>query len=69
MINDSIFAGTRKYSMAIYLACIESFNALPVAAVLDRRFFCVHGGISPELNSLADIDKVRYALHIFVLLC
>ncbi|KAL5504839.1 hypothetical protein ACEPAH_7502 [Sanghuangporus vaninii] len=50
---------TRKYSLAIYLACIETFSALPVAAVLDRRFFCVHGGISPELNSLADINKVN----------
>ncbi|EJD07740.1 Metallo-dependent phosphatase [Fomitiporia mediterranea MF3/22] len=50
---------TRKYSMNIYMACIDSFTALPLAAVLDRRFLCVHGGISPELNSLADINRVN----------
>ncbi|KZS89103.1 Metallo-dependent phosphatase [Sistotremastrum niveocremeum HHB9708] len=44
-----------KYSEKVYEACIKSFQALPVAAILDDRFFCVHGGISPELNTLADL--------------
>ena len=47
-----------KYSPAVYEACIRSFQALPVAALLDGKFFCVHGGISPELIKLSDIDKV-----------
>jgi len=44
-----------KYSEKIYEACIRSFWSLPVAALVDGRFFCVHGGISPELITLSDL--------------
>ncbi|KAI9451336.1 Metallo-dependent phosphatase [Russula earlei] len=48
-----------KYSENVYEACIESFSALPIAALLDGKFFCVHGGISPELNTVSDIDRIN----------
>jgi len=51
----------------VYDACIESFCALPVAGLLDGKFFCVHGGISPELNTVSDIDRVRVDTYLAVL--
>ncbi|KAK2462791.1 hypothetical protein APHAL10511_005182 [Amanita phalloides] len=48
-----------KYSLDVYNACLRSFCALPVAAVVDGRFFCVHGGLSPELVQLSDLDTVN----------
>lgn len=53
-----VYVGVRKYSMTIYNESCDSFCALPLAAVLDGRFFCVHGGLSPELNYVEDINKV-----------
>ncbi|KAI0700677.1 Metallo-dependent phosphatase [Cerioporus squamosus] len=47
-----------KYSAEVYDACIKSFQALPITALVDGKFFCVHGGISPELETLRDIEHV-----------
>ncbi|TFK34693.1 Metallo-dependent phosphatase-like protein [Crucibulum laeve] len=44
-----------KYSERVYEECIKSFCALPLTALVDGRFFCVHGGISPSLVHLSDL--------------
>jgi diadenosine tetraphosphatase ApaH/serine/threonine PP2A family protein phosphatase len=51
--------GLHKYSEKVYDACIASFSALPLSGLLDGRFFCAHGGISPELDTLSDIDRIN----------
>lgn len=47
-----------KYNLKVYESCCQSFNALPLAAVMNGQYFCVHGGISPELKSLEDLNRV-----------
>eukprot|EP01068_Selenidium_serpulae_P005837 Selendium_serpulae@DN4197_c0_g1_i1.p1 len=47
----------RKYgSVNVWRYCTEIFDCLALAALAQDKYFCVHGGLSPSLNT---IDQIR----------
>jgi len=49
----------RRYSkgVALWKSFTDCFNCLPVAAIIDEKIFCMHGGLSPELKSFEQIRR------------
>lgn len=45
----------RRYSIKLWKIFSDVFNCLPAAALIDEKIFCMHGGLSPELQSLQQI--------------
>lgn len=37
----------------------EVFAEMPLAAIVAGKILCMHGGLSPELNSLNDIRNIK----------
>jgi serine/threonine-protein phosphatase PP1 catalytic subunit len=51
-------AGKRRYNVKLWKIFTDCFNTLPIAAVIDEKIFCMHGGLSPELGSLDQIKRL-----------
>jgi len=49
----------RRANLKVWKTFTDLFNCLPVAAVVAGKIFCVHGGLSPSLNTMEDILKIK----------
>lgn len=48
-----------KYDQEVLSLILSAFKLLPLAAVLNGVFFCVHAGLSPELNNLEELNRMK----------
>merc|ERR1712232_960244 len=48
----------RRYSIKLWKTFTECFNYLPIAAIIDDKIFCMHGGLSPDLKSMEQIRRI-----------
>jgi serine/threonine-protein phosphatase PP1 catalytic subunit len=46
----------RRFNVRLWKTFTDCFNCLPVAALIDEKILCMHGGLSPDLNHL---DQIR----------
>jgi len=48
----------RRYNFKIWKTFGDCFNCLPVAAIIDDKIMCMHGGLSPDLTNLEQITRI-----------
>lgn len=48
-----------KFGEKVYIAFNNCFAEMPVAAVVEKRIFCVHGGIPKNIISLQEIENLK----------
>lgn len=49
----------RRYSIKLWKVFSDVFNCLPASALIDEKILCMHGGLSPELQSLQQIAELE----------
>ena len=47
-----------KHDQEVFDLIMDSFDCLPLAAVLNGDYFCAHAGISPAFDKVSDIEKI-----------
>ena len=58
LFHGLVSAGKRRYTVRLWKAFTDCFNCLPVAALIDEKILCMHGGLSPELNTFDQIKRI-----------
>ena len=48
----------RRCNIKVWKSFIDTFNCLPIAAIVAGKIFCVHGGLSPSLSHMDDIRQI-----------
>ncbi|CAH8390177.1 unnamed protein product [Eruca vesicaria subsp. sativa] len=49
----------RRFNVRLWKIFTDCFNCLPVAALIDDKILCMHGGLSPELDNLNQIREIE----------
>lgn len=48
----------RRFNVRVWKVFTDCFNCLPVAALIDDKILCMHGGLSPDLDHLDEIRNL-----------
>ena len=51
-VKISDIKGRRRYSIKLWKIFTDCFNFLQIVALINDRVLCMHGGLSPDLNSI-----------------
>ena len=48
-----------RFDNEVYEAFMDLFDALPISCLVDDKYLAMHGGISPELENIEQINQVK----------
>lgn len=51
--------GEKKYNSEVYEQFIDLFTRLPLCALIDNKYFAVHGGISPFVKTIGTYSLMQ----------
>ena len=58
----------RKYgSSNVWKYCTDVFDMLTLAAVINNKVFCVHGGLSPQITTITDVIFIFFLIFLYVI--
>lgn len=49
----SIDSGLNKYDQEVYDSVMDLFDNLPLSAIINNKFLCIHGGISSDIQTVS----------------
>ena len=52
--------------MQVWRYCTEIFDYLSLSAIIDGKIFCVHGGLSPSIQTLDQIRSAYLSQNVIV---
>ena len=58
LYSQHFIEGKRRYNIKLWKTFTDCFNCLPIAAIVDEKIFCCHGGLSPDLQSMEQIRRI-----------
>jgi len=53
-----LISGKRRFNVKLWKTFTDCFNCLPVAAIIEDKIFCCHGGLSPDLENMDQIKRI-----------
>jgi serine/threonine-protein phosphatase 2B catalytic subunit len=48
-----------KYDNEVYDAILQAFDCMPLVAIVNEEYLCMHGGVSPNMKTLGEINQVN----------
>ena len=56
--------GKRRYNLKLWKLFSDVFNTMPVSTLMYDRILCMHGGLSPQLDSFDQISNIPRPIEI-----
>jgi serine/threonine-protein phosphatase PP1 catalytic subunit len=47
-----------RFSVRLWKTFTDCFNCLPIAALIDEKIFCMHGGLSPDIQTMDQLRRI-----------
>jgi len=48
-----------KYDIEVYDLIMDSFDMMPLVAIVGGAYLCMHGGISPNLGDIKEVGDIN----------